>query len=256
MWWSLKPARGPLTIMTHITIDRLYQLESQCKAWPGPIAAIVYFSLALDAATRENMQRLGLEPGRSTEPAAAAAAAGAATAGASAGTPTYTTTDAWQTETAAVSGLSIDTFFSAELQKQVRLGRGGKGGRREGEGTERQSQAIVRCSTPNVTSIIVVRPCAGRGHFPGAVSVVLKLLDAEAPRRAAGWFPSSSCNRNVIRRTHVPLLLHALMWARRRPVLPFPPSVRAPACPSALTHPCTLPARHGTTAPRRHGVRR
>lgn len=50
-WWSHRPPAVPLTIITHLTLDRLDQLRSQCRSWKGPISAAVYVTIDCSQAT-------------------------------------------------------------------------------------------------------------------------------------------------------------------------------------------------------------
>lgn len=96
--------------MTHLSHDRLYQLESQCRAWPGPISAIVYLPLAPDKATKDEMKRRGIQPGKPSKPSSKAAEA----------EKKYTTGQGSETAAAVASGLSMDSFFSTALAQKVR----------------------------------------------------------------------------------------------------------------------------------------
>ncbi|MEW5303515.1 MAG: hypothetical protein WDW36_006199 [Sanguina aurantia] len=44
-WWTSKPSKLPVTLSTHVSATRLYQLHAQCLSWPGPISAAVYLNL-------------------------------------------------------------------------------------------------------------------------------------------------------------------------------------------------------------------
>lgn len=50
-WWSWRGANAsevpslPLTITTQLSLDRADQLLAQCRAWPGPISAVLYVAL-------------------------------------------------------------------------------------------------------------------------------------------------------------------------------------------------------------------
>ncbi|GLC50652.1 hypothetical protein PLESTB_000403600 [Pleodorina starrii] len=45
VWWSVKAAGIPVTLVTQLTGERLDQLRAQCSTWRGPLAAVVYLPL-------------------------------------------------------------------------------------------------------------------------------------------------------------------------------------------------------------------
>lgn len=47
-WWSSRPRRNPVTIITHATINRLPQLHAQCRSWEGSISVVLYTSIILN----------------------------------------------------------------------------------------------------------------------------------------------------------------------------------------------------------------
>jgi hypothetical protein len=57
-WQTKKPLLGPLTLATHTSYDRLFQLRAQCKSWGGPLVVAVHLALlqpdGLHALTHEN----------------------------------------------------------------------------------------------------------------------------------------------------------------------------------------------------------
>lgn len=63
--WSKRSAsspssRNPLTITTQLSLNRIHQLEAQCRAWPGPISAVIYLAIIQHvdhASTLPNRQR-------------------------------------------------------------------------------------------------------------------------------------------------------------------------------------------------------
>ena len=44
---SSQPPAVPATLVTQLTLDRIEQLEAQCRSWHGPISAVVYLALLL-----------------------------------------------------------------------------------------------------------------------------------------------------------------------------------------------------------------
>ena len=44
-WWSSKPLRVPLTIVTQLSANRVTQLWAQCKSWPGALSAAVHIAV-------------------------------------------------------------------------------------------------------------------------------------------------------------------------------------------------------------------
>jgi hypothetical protein len=50
VWQSRKPPpQQALTICTTLTQDRLDMLDAQCASWPGPLAAVVYVPVLVNA---------------------------------------------------------------------------------------------------------------------------------------------------------------------------------------------------------------
>lgn len=46
VWSKRSPSsRIPLTITTQLSLNRLHQLEAQCRAWAGPISAVAYLAI-------------------------------------------------------------------------------------------------------------------------------------------------------------------------------------------------------------------
>lgn len=63
VWWSSYPPKLPVALVTQLSIDRLPALEDQCKAWAGPLAAVVYVpllhtNLTASALTQEHESQL------------------------------------------------------------------------------------------------------------------------------------------------------------------------------------------------------
>lgn len=46
-WSSRHPPKVPATLVTQLSLDRLKQLEAQCRSWSGPISSVVYMALRL-----------------------------------------------------------------------------------------------------------------------------------------------------------------------------------------------------------------
>lgn len=57
-WQTSKRLLGPLTLVTHTSFNRLYQLRAQCKSWGGPLVVAVHLPVVqadgLHALTHEN----------------------------------------------------------------------------------------------------------------------------------------------------------------------------------------------------------
>ena len=46
-WSTRHPPKVPATLVTQLSLDRLEQLEAQCRSWSGPISSVVYMALRL-----------------------------------------------------------------------------------------------------------------------------------------------------------------------------------------------------------------
>ena len=44
-WWSSKPTKVPVTVVTQASVDRISQLSVQCRSWRGPLAVVLYTSV-------------------------------------------------------------------------------------------------------------------------------------------------------------------------------------------------------------------
>lgn len=45
IWASCRPAAVNLTVITAVTLNRLNQLQAQCKSWKGPLAAALWLPI-------------------------------------------------------------------------------------------------------------------------------------------------------------------------------------------------------------------
>lgn len=57
MWSDDSKPRSGLTIMTHLSMGRLDQLQAQCDSWPGPLTAAVYLVLPLTVSSPAEAQQ-------------------------------------------------------------------------------------------------------------------------------------------------------------------------------------------------------
>ncbi|EFJ43106.1 hypothetical protein VOLCADRAFT_96805 [Volvox carteri f. nagariensis] len=46
-WWSTRKSTVPLTVVTQLSANRLQQLRAMCRAWHGPLSAVVYVPVQL-----------------------------------------------------------------------------------------------------------------------------------------------------------------------------------------------------------------
>ncbi|GLC35865.1 hypothetical protein PLESTM_000376800 [Pleodorina starrii] len=47
-WWSARNSSLPLTVVTQLSANRLQQLRAMCRAWHGPLSAVVYIPVQLE----------------------------------------------------------------------------------------------------------------------------------------------------------------------------------------------------------------
>ncbi|KAG1667268.1 hypothetical protein FOA52_012556 [Chlamydomonas sp. UWO 241] len=45
-WWSARDPELQVTLLTHLSLNRMAQLRAQCATWGGPLAAVVYVPIA------------------------------------------------------------------------------------------------------------------------------------------------------------------------------------------------------------------